>query len=269
MDEVEAHRRRWGELFYPGTETLRNIPGLTDPSTWREAEANLSAFRTAEIPPTGFGESSVSDEIKAIHAHVFQDCYTWAGTFRTVNIGKEDSTFVDYRAIDERLAELDGTLNVLDGLAYDDKLEVFAYTHSELNQVHPFAEGNGRATRAFMTAIAARHDVAITWGDDHRALHQASRDSMAGLAATWAPFLDVYRAVCAPATFDDADMSIDDLLSSMDTSALTSASSMPGSFTEAIDTMRTALNSGGFETTPPPVASAYHSVQVDEHTPEL
>lgn len=85
----------------------------------------------------------------------------WAGTFRTVNIGREDSTFVDYRAIDERLAELDGTLDVLDGLAYDDKLEVLAYTHSELNQIHPFAEGNGRATRVFMTAIAARHDVAI------------------------------------------------------------------------------------------------------------
>ena len=262
MDDAQAHRQRWDELFYPGTETLHNIPGVADPDLWRTVEADLSGFRAAELPPTGFGEPTAADEIRAIHAHIFQDCYPWAGTFRTVNIGKEHSTFVAYDAIDERLAELDDTLDVLDGLTYDDKLEVLEYTHSELNQIHPFAEGNGRATRAFMTAIAARHDVAIGWGDEHQALHQASRESMEGEAATWTPFLDVYRTVCTPATFNDADLSIDDLLDSINAGALNSAPETPDSFAAAMDTMLTALGNGDIAAALPPTANG-------EHKPEL
>lgn len=269
MNDAQAHRQRWDELFYPGTETLRNIPGVTGSDLWRAVEADLSGFRAAELPPTGFGEPTAADEIRAIHAHIFQDCYTWAGTFRTVSIGKEHSTFVAYDDIDNRLAELDDTLDALDGLTYDDKLEVLAYTHSELNQIHPFAEGNGRATRAFMTAIAARHDVAIRWGDNHQALHQASRESMKGDAATWTPFLDVYRTVCAPSTFDGADISIDDVLRPIDTGTLNSAPEIPDSFTAAIVTMRTALGNGAIAAAPPPTANVDHSVQAGEHKPEL
>lgn len=242
---------------------------MTNPALWRTVEADLSGFRAAELPLTGFGEPTAADEIRAIHAHIFQDCYTWAGTFRTVNIGKEHSTFVAYDAIDDRLAELDDTLDALDGLTYDDKLEVLAYTHSELNQIHPFAEGNGRATRAFMTAIAARHDVAIGWGDDHQALHQASRESLEGEAATWTPFLDVYRTVCAPSTFDDTDISIEDVLDSIDTSTLNSAPETPDRFAAAIDTMLTALGNGDIAAALPPTANVDHSVQAGEHKPEL
>lgn len=64
-------------------------------------------------------------------------------------------------------------------------------------------------------------------------------------------------------------MSIDDLLSSMDTSALTSASNMPGSFTDAIDTMHTALSSGDIDTTPPPTPDLDTFMPRSERKPEL
>lgn len=164
---------------------------------------------------------------------LFQDCYTWAGTFRQVNIGKEDTVFAPYDTIGARLAELDSVVVALDAAGYDDKLELLAYAHSELNQVHPFYEGSGRATRATMEAIAARHDIAIEWGSDHQALHDASRRSMAGAAATWTPFLSVYRQVCQPATFDElADMPFDEALG------------FPESFRQAINTMHSAYTEG-------------------------
>ncbi|NMF10430.1 hypothetical protein [Corynebacterium xerosis] len=92
---------------------------------------------------------------------------------------------------------------------------------------------------------------------------------MEGEAATWTPFLDVYRTVCTPATFDDADISIDDVLRPIDTGALNSAPEIPDSFTAAIDTMRTALGNGAIAATPTPTASVDYSVQADEHKPEL
>ena len=85
---------------------------------------------------------------------------------------------------------------------------------------------------------------------------------MEGEAATWTPFLDVYRTVCTPATFNDADLSIDDLLDSINAGALNSAPETPDSFAAAMDTMLTALGNGDIAAALPPTANG-------EHKPEL
>ena len=92
---------------------------------------------------------------------------------------------------------------------------------------------------------------------------------MEGEAATWTPFLDVYRTVCAPSTFDDTDISIEDVLGSIDTSTLNSAPETPDSFAATIDTMLTALGNGDIAAALPPTANVDHSVQAGEHKPEL
>lgn len=249
MNDLGAQRQRWASLFYPETHTLRNEPGIRDGLQWSQCEADLTAMRAHDLPPGGFGKDTVAEEIAAVHHHLFQDCYAWAGTFRRVNIGKEETVFAPYDTIEARLAELDSAVAALDATGYDAKLELLAYMHSELNQVHPFYEGNGRTTRATMEAIAARHDIAIEWGTNHQALHEASRQSMAGPAATWMPFLNVYRQVCQPAVFDDlADMPFDEVLAFTDRAALTEPSdpplTFPESFQQAINTMHSAYTAG-------------------------
>ena len=268
MSDIDAQLQRWDALHYPGTATLRNIPGIQDRRLWLTVEATLTAYRAAEVPITGFGEPTVAEEVSAIHAHIFQDCYTWAGQFRTVDIAKEDSSFIAHGSIADRLSELDGIVAALDELDYDDKLEVLAYTHSELNQIHPFPEGNGRTTRAFMAAIAARHDVAIEWREDHRALHRVSRESMAGEVPTWQPFHSLYRDVCTPAEFDDS-ISIDDILGSAESIDAETSPTIPPSFTAAITTMCTALGTGAIETTTQSAPAVDDPVQVNEPSPEL
>lgn len=228
MTDLDAQRQRWASLFYPDTGTLRNTPGIQDGLEWSQRESDLTAMRAHDLPPGGFGKDTVAEEIAAVHH------FSRTATRGPAPSARSTSTvFAPYDTIGARLAELDSVVVALDAAGYDDKLELLAYAHSELNQVHPFYEGSGRATRATMEAIAARHDIAIEWGSDHQALHDASRRSMAGAAATWTPFLSVYRQVCQPATFDElADMPFDEALG------------FPESFRQAINTMHSAYTEG-------------------------
>ena len=98
--------------------------------------------------------------LQTIHYYLFGDVYPWAGRFRTVNMSKPGGVaFADCqngeveRYLDDvhRIA-VETPWYQLSGLQFVEKsAELFAY----LNQAHPFREGNGRAAKAFMCAVAA------------------------------------------------------------------------------------------------------------------
>lgn len=73
----------------PETGILRNKVGARSQRDLDAAEADLAAARayrlilTNPIKPTGD-----LDELRAIHRHLFQDVYDWAGELRTVDISK-------------------------------------------------------------------------------------------------------------------------------------------------------------------------------------
>lgn len=75
---------------YPGSTVLRNIPDIREPEALAEFEAVSTAQRADEPLPEG--RLSVR-HYRAIHHHLFQDVYAWAGKFRTVRLGKEGSAF--------------------------------------------------------------------------------------------------------------------------------------------------------------------------------
>lgn len=210
---------RWDKLLYPGTNTLRNIQGIQDESSWQQSEGNLTSIRAAVLPQLGF-HGSVREQLCQTHAHLFQDCYEWAGQLRTVDMSipvvsrpGESHSFADYTTIEARLNELDEAMGAMEDASYEDKVEVLAYLHSELNEIHPFREGNGRSTRAFMETVAARHDIVVTWEGHISQLHEASVESMSGSTLSYQPFHKLYQAICDEATFDDsADQSVFDVL---------------------------------------------------------
>lgn len=74
----------------------------------------------------------------------------------------ETHSFADYATIQTRLNEFDEALSALDEASYEDKVEALAYPHGELNEIHPFRDDNGRATQAFIEAIAARHAITLS-----------------------------------------------------------------------------------------------------------
>jgi cell filamentation protein len=79
--------------LYPGTDVLRNLADLRDPVTSAAFEANATASRLIELAAAGVSGGFDVPHLKAIHRHLFQDVYSWAGDFRTVNISKGGHLF--------------------------------------------------------------------------------------------------------------------------------------------------------------------------------
>lgn len=95
---------------------------------------------------------------KAVHRHLFQDVYDWAGEPRTIRTFKDGSPFGYPENFDAELARLFGGLadrDYLCGRDMDAFADGAAYFLSELNAIHLFREGNGRAQTAFLAMLAA------------------------------------------------------------------------------------------------------------------
>jgi cell filamentation protein len=139
---------------YPGTTVLKNRADLHTQADLDFFEEEATAQRFAEPLPSGKFDIR---HLRAIHRHLFQDVYTWAGVMRTVWISKGGSPFCHPDNIDREMERLfadlakEKNLSGLDADAFADKAAHFL---AELNAIHPFREGNGRTQLSFMTALA-------------------------------------------------------------------------------------------------------------------
>ena len=163
---------------YAGTNVLINRENIRDAGQLAEFERLMTAQRLRE----GLPEIALTPEgYRALHRHLFQDVYDWAGRTRTVDIAKNNSMFclaayVD-RELEKRLAAIRAE-NGLRGLGAALFAARAAEHFSELNAIHPFREGNGRTQRAFLVVLGrqAGHDVKIQHINADK-WNQASRDS--------------------------------------------------------------------------------------------
>jgi cell filamentation protein len=141
---------------YPGTTVLKNIPGIAIQAALDEFEATMTAQRADEPLPRG--RLSVS-HYRAIHHHLFQDVYVWAGGFRTVRLSKGGSAFCYPENIEGEMKRLfDGlkSKQYLQNLSAEAFVAEMATFLSTLNAIHPFREGNGRTQAAFLALLGMR-----------------------------------------------------------------------------------------------------------------
>jgi cell filamentation protein len=91
----------------------------------------------------------------AIHHHLFQDVFDWAGTPRTVRISKQASAFCFPEHIDAQATKL---FSELKDEKYLEMLSARKAAHflAELNALHAFREGNGRTQLTFFALLADR-----------------------------------------------------------------------------------------------------------------
>lgn len=141
---------------YAGTTVLKNIPGIRDQATLDDFETVMTAQRSDEPLPSG--KLSVT-HYRAVHQHLFQDIFAWAGRFRTVRIGKSGSAFCypehiarEMRSAFAKLAKK-RHLQGVDRKTFATEAAAFLST---LNAIHPFREGNGRTQTTFLVLLAAR-----------------------------------------------------------------------------------------------------------------
>jgi len=88
---------------YPGTTILRNRLGIKDARLLDYYERELVTQRQREGVPAGQFDL---DHLKAIHHHLFEDVYEWAGQVRTVEISKGGWQFQFCRFIDTGMADV-------------------------------------------------------------------------------------------------------------------------------------------------------------------
>jgi cell filamentation protein len=135
---------------YPGTRILRNKEDIRDADELARFERLMTAQRLREGLPNV--ELSARG-YRALHRHLFQDVYDWAGHDRTVEIAKGESLFCLPQFIGPELNKRFAAIKSEHYLMalMPAKFAGRAAEHiSELNAIHPFREGNGRTCRAFL-----------------------------------------------------------------------------------------------------------------------
>lgn len=151
---------------YPGTSVLRNLAELHDAERLKQFESDHCFARLLELYENPLALPLDLNHLKGIHEFLFQDVYAWAGEFRTVNMAKGDSLFArpeyilpQLRKILDRLA----SERFLRGTDSQGFCERAAYFFGEMNAVHPFREGNGRAQREFFRELAVEAGFELAW----------------------------------------------------------------------------------------------------------
>jgi len=141
---------------HPGTTVLRNRLHLAGQAALDAFEADAVTQRGSEPLPAG---RLTLAHFRAVHRHLFQDVYAWAGRTRTVRIAKNESMFCYPEHIDMQARDLFSWLadhDRLRNLSAEDFAAQGAHFLSELNAIHMFREGNGRAQMAFFAMLADR-----------------------------------------------------------------------------------------------------------------
>lgn len=141
---------------YPGSAVLRNIPGLDTQEALDRFEAASTMQRADEPLPDG--RLGVR-HYQALHRHLFQDVYLWAGRFRTVRMAKDRSAFCYPEYIAREMRALFSSLKeqrFLRDLSKERFAASAATFIATLNAIHPFREGNGRTQTLFLVLIAVR-----------------------------------------------------------------------------------------------------------------
>lgn len=149
---------------YPDSGVLRNLLDIHDEEQLDEAERELSEIAVSKLrllpPPYDF------NLLQHIHKSLFCDVYEWAGLLRTVNIQKRDTLFCTAERI---IPESEKIFRAMERAAWfvgTNKTELIAKvaeTYGDLNVIHPFREGNGRAQRILFEQIIINAGFSVDW----------------------------------------------------------------------------------------------------------
>lgn len=155
--------------------------------------------RLAELsakPITGRFDFS---HLLAIHNRLFSDIYPMAGKVRTVDMAKQGSVFCYVQNIDYMQREIFSDLerkNHLRGLEKRQFIEALAKLSGDLNALHPFREGNGRAIRTFLSQLAAHAGYTLSF--DKVQSTELLQADIAAFSGNTAPLTALYERIVEP-----------------------------------------------------------------------
>ena len=144
---------------------LKNKLGINDYDKLNQAEDDLTFSKFLNIEKT-FRTNFDINYVKAIHKHIFEDIFDWAGEFRNVPIVKEEVVlpglslnYAESKDIPKRLEAVLNKMNTTnwDTLPLEEKSMEFTKQLTQFWLVHPFRDGNTRTTLTFATKFSKEH----------------------------------------------------------------------------------------------------------------
>lgn len=176
---------------------LANVLGLNTTAELNLAEAELVPLRTLQLWESPLTGQFDLPHLQAIHHHLFQDIYPWAGKVRQVDIAKNDTIFLSHTRIIAEAEALFASMSVTLSETEDPQglCELMALVLGKLNYIHPFREGNGRSQREFLNLMIRPRGYWFDWsGHSPQAMKEAC---VASMANDWGPMRRLLRVAMA------------------------------------------------------------------------
>ena len=150
--------------FWSGSDVFRNRLDLRDNARLQDAEIDFTSLRAATLTlgPVKRGLPHLCQ----IHRQLFQDIYVWAGKIREVDIYRGDTRFCHFAYLEKEGNTVMRGLedeNYLQGMPRDTFTRRLAHYYCEVNMLHPFRTGNGRAQRIFFEQLAIHAGYSLDW----------------------------------------------------------------------------------------------------------
>lgn len=152
--------------LYDDVPILKNKFNIKDLEKLEAAEADITFIKLLSIDKLNQGQKLDFNYVKAIHKHIFEDIYPFAGEPRTVQIYKAEPILGGDTIRYSPPSEIQkGAENVLSNMAdikwmelnLEDRSREFSRNIASLWQVHAFREGNTRTTMTFACHFADKH----------------------------------------------------------------------------------------------------------------
>lgn len=159
---MSSHHPDFEATFIPGTNVLANKLGISNPDDLAQVEYQYTAERQREIENGTVHIARTYDQqhVLAIHRHLFQDLYDWAGTVRTyplwrnpvVPFAEPGQISAYFEHAHQHVADTEW-----ESLDHQSFSRHAATVYASVNFAHPSREGNGRTAKIFMTQLANDH----------------------------------------------------------------------------------------------------------------
>ena len=166
---------------YKGTNILVNKLDIKDKRKLERYEKKMVAFKLATINEVEFPNVFDEKRLKFIHNYLFCDVYDFAGMYRLENIIKENFVFSQYEYIEDNMKKIVSEINIdeLKELSFNEFLKKISYLMTELNVIHPFREGNGRAILEFIRELIKECGYDIDFSKiDYNEILKASKEAI-------------------------------------------------------------------------------------------
>lgn len=142
---------------YKGTYILKNKFDILAEEELNKAERLLGTIRNRQLLENSLQGNFDYEHLKKIHYYLFQDLYDWAGEARNVNISKGGTLFCTVQNILSYANSIFNSIkkdNYLINLEPEQFIIKLAGYLADINELHPFREGNGRTQREFIRLLA-------------------------------------------------------------------------------------------------------------------